>query len=223
MNLRHETKHEIIKSDMLILRQRLSCIMEKDPHAINGIYEIRSLYFDTPGDKALREKIDGVGVREKFRIRLYNKDSNYIVLEKKSKIYNLTRKEQAVLSKEEAEKIAKNEYDFLIEKENPLFRELYLKMKNENLRAKTVIDYTREPYIFRAGNVRVTMDYNIRTSLSSTDFLNFSSSAVPVCDDAVILEIKWDEFLPDIIKNAVSLDRGQAFAFSKYAAGRTYI
>ena len=223
MNLRHEAKHEIRKSDMLILRQRLSCIMEKDPHAINGIYEIRSLYFDTPGDKALTEKADGVSVREKFRIRLYNRDLSYIVLEKKSKIYNLTKKEQAVITKEEAEKIAKNEYGFLIEKENKLLRELYVKMKNENLKAKTVVDYTREPYVFRAGNVRVTMDCNISAALSSTDFLNFSVPTVPVPDDKVILEVKWDEFLPEIIRNAVSLDRGQSFAFSKYAAGRTYI
>lgn len=223
MSFRHETKHEIRKSDMLILRQRLSCITEKDPHAINGIYEIRSLYFDTPSDKALREKTDGVNVREKFRIRLYNRDLNYIVLEKKSKIYNLTKKEQVVILKEEAEKIAKNEYDFLIENKNPLLRELYVKMKNENLRAKTVIDYTREPYVFSAGNVRVTMDYNISTALSSTDFLNFSLPTVPVPDDRVILEVKWDSFLPDIIKNVIQLDRGQSFAFSKYEAGRTYI
>ena len=82
---RHEVKHEISKSDMLILRQRLRAVMSPDIHAVNGVYEIRSLYFDTPDDKALREKLDGVNVREKFRIRLYNNDKAMIRLERKFK------------------------------------------------------------------------------------------------------------------------------------------
>ena len=64
---RHEWKHVLNIGDLLILRQRLRAIMESDPHAIDGKYQIRSLYFDNLDDKALREKIDGVNMREKFR------------------------------------------------------------------------------------------------------------------------------------------------------------
>lgn len=69
---RHEWKHILTYSDMLVLRSRLSAVMQPDPHAVDGKYMIRSLYFDNAEDKALREKIDGVNHREKFRIRYYN-------------------------------------------------------------------------------------------------------------------------------------------------------
>jgi hypothetical protein len=86
---------------------------------------------------------------------------------------------------------------------------------------KTIVDYTREPFIYPAGNVRVTLDYNIRSGLRCTDFLNADCVTVPVTD-AIILEVKWDGFLPDIIRDAVSLSDRREGAFSKYAACRIY-
>ena len=83
MQFRHEVKHEISHYDMLILRQRLRAVMKPDSHAVNGRYEIRSLYFDNLDDKALREKLDGVNIRAKYRIRLYNHDPSIIHLERK--------------------------------------------------------------------------------------------------------------------------------------------
>ncbi len=223
MGLRHEVKYEISLSDMLILRQRLSHIMKNDSHATNGVYEIRSLYFDTDSDKALREKTDGVNMRSKYRIRLYNRDTGFIVLERKSKINNMTKKDSVRITEAEARRAAVGDFDFMLEDERPLLSDMYIKMKNEGLRAKTVIDYTREPFVFPAGDVRVTIDYNIRTGLSATDFLNFELPTVPACGQTAVLEIKWSEFLPDIIKDAVHLDGRKADAFSKYAAGRVLI
>ena len=80
MDFRHEWKHEISYSDLLALRARLPAVMAEDPHADNGKYEVRSLYFDNLGDKALREKTDGVNCREKFRLRYYNGDISFILL-----------------------------------------------------------------------------------------------------------------------------------------------
>ena len=92
MKYRHEWKHEINYADMLTLRTRLPAVMHRDGHAINGAYQIRSLYFDTLSDKALREKIDGVDIREKLRIRYYNGDTSFIVLEKKEQEERALRK-----------------------------------------------------------------------------------------------------------------------------------
>ena len=92
IHYRHEWKHELNYLDLLTIRQRLQAIMEPDPHAVGGKYLIRSLYFDNPDDKALREKVDGVNMREKFRIRLYNGDASMIRLEKKSKRSGLCQK-----------------------------------------------------------------------------------------------------------------------------------
>ena len=85
MDYRHEWKHEINHSDLLVLRQRLRCVMKPDPHAIDGKYLIRSLYFDDASDTALREKLDGINIREKYRIRYYNGNTDVIHLERKSK------------------------------------------------------------------------------------------------------------------------------------------
>lgn len=223
MKYRHEWKHEISYGDMLVLRQRLSAIAVHDTHAINGRYMIRSLYFDNASDKALREKLDGVNAREKFRIRLYNNDSSVIHLEKKSKINNMCLKESAALTKEQAAEIVNGNYDWMRESGILLIEELYGKIMSQGLRPKTIVDYTREPFIFAPGNVRVTIDYNIRTGMGCTDFLNPGCVMVPAGESPIILEVKWDEFLPDIIRDAVQLGNCRTGAFSKYAACRIYI
>ena len=222
MKYRHEWKHEINYADLLTLRMRLSAIMQTDSHAINNKYEIRSLYFDTPTDKALREKLDGVNYREKFRIRYYNGDTSFICLEKKSKINGLCAKISCPLSKEEAQMIADGSTAWMHICDRPLCRELYAKMISQRLSPKTIVDYTREPFIYPAGNVRVTIDYNIRTGYYNTDFLNPNTLTLPTPEAPYILEVKWDEFLPDIIKDAVSIPARHASAFSKYAQCRVY-
>ena len=219
---RHEWKHVLNTTDLLILRQRLRAIMERDPHAIDGKYHIRSLYFDNLEDKALREKIDGVNMREKFRIRLYNCNSSLINLEKKSKKNGLGTKYSAKLSAEEAQKIVDGEIDWMLQSENSLIQELYCKMRYQGMRPKTIVDYIREPFIFRPGNVRVTLDYDIRTGLHSTDLLNPDAVTIPAGDAPLLIEVKWDEFLPSIIRDAVSLPNRRVGAFSKYAQCRVY-
>ena len=221
MKFRHEWKHEINLSDMITLRQRLSVLMQHDVHAKDGKYHIRSLYFDDIYDTALREKIDGVNLREKFRIRYYNLDTSQINLEKKSKINGLCSKISAPLTAEQAEKIANGDILWMRESQHPLICELYSKMRC-GLAPKCVVDYMREPFVFSAGNVRVTLDYDICTGLRCTDFLNPQLATVPISHSPIILEVKWDEFLPDIIRSAVCIDGRRAAAFSKYAACRIY-
>lgn len=222
MKYRHEMKHEINYLDMLTLRQRLAAVAKRDVNTTDGRYEVRSLYFDNADDKALREKIDGVNRREKFRIRYYNGDTSYIKLEKKSKINGLCLKEGARLSREQAQAIVDGDWGWMMKSGVPLIEELYTKLKKQGLRPKTIVDYTREPFVFAAGNVRVTLDYNIRTGLHTTDFLNSSGVTISAGDAPIILEVKWDEFLPDIIRDAVRLENRRAGAFSKYAACRIY-
>ncbi|MCH5317836.1 MAG: polyphosphate polymerase domain-containing protein [Eubacterium sp.] len=222
MDFRHEWKHEINVSDMISIRHRLCAVAKPDSHAINGKYLIRSLYFDDPTDKALREKIDGVNQREKFRIRYYNGDTSLIHLEKKSKWNGLGHKDTAELTAAEAQSIVDGDIDWMPSSERPLVQELYSKMKSEGLRPKTIVDYIREPFVFAAGNVRVTLDYNIRTGLRCTDFLNTDCVTIPAGDAPIILEVKWDGFLPDIIRDAVQLNGRRVSAFSKYAQCRIY-
>ena len=221
-NFRHEWKHEINASDAVAIRHRLGAVAKRDSHAVDGRYEIRSLYFDNLEDKALREKIDGVNMREKFRIRYYNHDLSFIQLEKKRKCNGLTGKESVILTKEEAQKIAEGNYDWMICSERSLLVELYSKVLSERLIPKTIVDYTREAFVYAPGNVRVTLDYNIRTGLGGTDFLNPDCVMIPAGEAPMILEVKWDAFLPDIIRDAVQLTGRRTGAYSKYAACRIY-
>lgn len=103
MKFRHELKYAVHIADYYLLRNRIKFLMQADPNAgENGTYIIRSLYFDNPEDKALREKLDGVSKREKFRIRMYNGDEGFIRLEKKSKQNGLNSKESDIITKAEA-------------------------------------------------------------------------------------------------------------------------
>ena len=219
---RHEWKIEITPADRIAIRQRMRAVAKPDKHAKDGKYLIRSLYFDNAADKALRENIDGVNMREKFRIRYYNGDASVIHLEKKSKINGLCNKLSAPLTAEEAQNIVDGKLDWMANDSRALVRELYAKMRAQGLRPRTIVDYDREPFVFGPGNVRVTLDYNIRTGLDCTNFLDVNCTTVPAGDAPIILEVKWDEYLPDIIRDAVQLPGRRANAFSKYAQCRVY-
>lgn len=222
MEFRHEWKHEIDASDFITITQRLKAVAKPDIHGNEGDYRVRSLYFDNPADKALREKLDGVNKREKFRLRYYGDDISYIRLEKKSKWNGLCSKELTQISKENADKLLSGEYRWMKEEQSPLIGELYSKIMRQGLRPKTIVEYDRKAYIYEPGNVRVTLDYHIRTGMLRTDFLNRHSVLIPVRDTAVIMEVKWDAFLPEIIRDAVQLKGRFSSAFSKYAVCRVY-
>ena len=188
----------------------------------NGKYHIRSLYFDDAKDTAFKDKINGVNMREKFRLRYYDDDVSYIRLEKKSKINGLCNKTATVLTVWETQKILSGDLEWMMESDVPLVRELYLKVTTKGLCPKTIVDYQRDAFIFPAGNVRVTLDYNIRTGINCVDFLNPECVTIPVSGKPIILEVKWDEFLPGIVRDAVQLEGRKNAAYSKYAASRVY-
>lgn len=219
---RHEWKHRINYADLLILRTRLRTVLQPDSHGVGGRYAVRSLYFDDPWDTALREKLNGTDRREKFRIRYYDGDTSLIRLEKKSRQGGLGEKQAAPLTAQEGQAIVDGRLEWMPESAHPLVRELYFKMTARGLRPKTIVDYTREAFVFPPGNVRVTLDYDIRTGLRCTDFLNPRCVTIPAGDAPLILEVKWDAFLPEIVRDAVRLSGRRAAAFSKYAACRVY-
>lgn len=223
MNARHEYKHSLNYADYKVLKGRLSAVLPHDGNTdANGEYAVRSLYFDTPGDKALREKIDGVNNREKYRIRRYNNDPDFLRLEKKSKIHGLCYKQSVPMTKEEFEAVMKGDLSWMVQDKRPLIAELYSKMRGQQLKPKTIVDYMREPFVCAAGNVRITLDRDIRTGLFSTDFFNDALPTVMAGDEIVLLEVKYDAFIPDFIVSLLQLEHRRASACSKYALCRIY-
>lgn len=220
MKFRHEYKHQINLADIYGLRTRLSAVAKHDSHADDdGTYFIKSLYFDNYADKALREKQDGVNKREKFRIRYYGADTSFIRLEKKSKINGLCSKESSPITADECQKIIDGDFEFLLKSEYELMQELYVKMKYQLLRPKCIVAYTRECFVYPPGNVRVTIDMNICGSNNIKEFLNPNLQFLQLFHSTV-LEVKWDEYLPQIIRDCVQVKGRRSASFSKYAAVR---
>ncbi|WP_066457765.1 polyphosphate polymerase domain-containing protein [Anaerotruncus rubiinfantis] len=219
-NFRHEYKHYINYADYLSLRQRLRQVAARDRHAgPNGSYTVHSLYFDNLDNKALREKLDGVNHREKFRIRYYNSDTSFLRLEKKSKHNSLGCKQSAVITPEECGRILSRDIEWMQSDRRELVMELYRKIRCQLLRPKTPVVYDREAYLYPAGNVRITVDSRIRMGLSCADFL-FPDAPCILAKSPMILEVKYDAFLPDLIGSIVQERNRQSSAFSKYAACR---
>lgn len=221
---RHETKHELRYIEYLTIRSRLQVVTGHDVHAgADGTYGIRSLYFDNYRDKALREKIDGVNEREKFRIRYYNGNTEVIHLEKKSKFNGLCNKLSANITRKQVEELLRENTETLYDSKEALLIELYTKMKSEQLRPRMIVDYIREPYVYAPGNVRITFDRNIRTGLNPECFFDWDCPTVPADKtDTVLMEVKYDDYMPDIIRMCIQENERQQEAFSKYASCRKY-
>ena len=223
VTLRHEFKHQISPGEDLVLSQRLRKLFPHDKYAgPGGSYRITSLYFDTPYDSAYREKLDGVDNREKFRLRYYGTDTSFIRLEKKFKRKGLCGKRSVSLIQDQAEKILRGDYEFLLKSADPLLIELYSKIRGKGLRPKTIVCYDREAFVYAPGNVRITLDRNLYTGLGSIDFLNTEIKGIKAMDSSRVLEVKYDEFLPELVRMAVQVPGRQAGACSKYALCRRF-
>jgi hypothetical protein len=220
---RHELKHPINALDACALRTRLHALMRVDAHAdFSGRYFVRSLYFDDEKNSALQEKQDGLDNREKFRIRMYNMDQSFILLEKKCKRMGLSKKFSCRLTPDECRMLISGQTDFLRESGSGLMRELHAKMTGQGFLPRVIVDYTREAYVHPLGNVRVTIDSNIRLSYQVEQFFQADPPTVPASGE-LILEVKYDRFLPDMIADILQLGSRSAHAFSKYAAARTFM
>ena len=223
IRLRHEFKHQVSPPEDLVLSGRLRRLFAHDAHAgPDGSYRITSLYFDTPYDAALREKLDGVDRREKFRLRYYGEDPAWLKLEKKFKVNGLCGKRSARLSRDEAERLLAGEDGFLLRREEPLLRELYSKLRGGGLAPRTAVCYDREAFLYFPGNVRITLDRNLRTGLSSLDLFRPKRFALKPLAGSTVLEVKYDAFLPELVRMAVQVPGRQAAACSKYALCRRF-
>lgn len=84
------------------------------------------------------------------------------------------------------------------------------------------MDYTRESFVYAPGNVRVTLDTGIRTGISSTDLFSDTPVVKTNSEPVIIMEVKYDAFLPYIIQSLIQLPNRRVTAFSKYAVARVF-
>lgn len=223
---RHELKYIISEGEYRILSRRLKSALAQDAYAKKngGEYHIRSLYFDDPFDSAVTEKISGIQVRDKFRIRIYNHSDKTIKFERKHKDGPYIQKSSLTLTREECDSLLAGEHRFLLKRSEPFAKQLYGIMQTKHLQPRVLVDYTREPYVYPIEDVRITFDKNIRTAMRNTDLFDPHVPTYPVIDleNAMILEIKFNRYLPTYVQSLVQLGASQHVAASKYVACRRY-
>ena len=221
--MRHEIKSRLHPAEAAALLVRLRAVMQRDPYARpDGTYDIHSIYLDTPTRTALNEKQVGMPVRHKYRIRYYNDNRFFFRLERKSKVGQLCDKVGCTLTRPEIDRLMAGDILWMPACDRPLVRELYLKMRTELMQPSVQVHYNREAYVYGPGNVRVTLDSDIRTGLWDTDFLSPNQPRPRTqSDDFVLLEVKFDSYLPEIIRD-ITCCQCRPMGFSKFEACHSY-
>ena len=188
-----------------------------------GAYNIRSLYFDDYDNRCFYENENGTDPREKFRIRIYNHSTDRIVLECKRKERGKTLKTSCSLTLEQTKLLMHGKYLGNIADQHPVLQKLTCEMMTRKMQPVVIVEYDRSPYVYKNGNVRVTLDYNISSCSAVERFLDKEIPKRPVMPlGQTILEVKYDEYLPDFVYNQIQLHNLRQTAFSKYYICRKY-
>lgn len=213
IKLRKELKYNITNKDFYIIKRNLDNLIKKDPNCRGDYYTISSIYFDDYKKTSYNQVKNGISNRWKYRIRFYNYDDSYIKLEKKHKINGLTNKTSIRISREILNNILNNKIK--VEEDNEyLLNEFIIKTKKDLLRPVICIEYDRVPYIYKLGNVRITLDYNIRYTSKYNDLFNENKKTYYLNDK--ILEVKYNELIPDFIRYKLELNYLEQISFSKF-------
>ncbi len=221
---RHEYKYVCDAMQNAVLKTRARAILKRDEHVgFDGFYRIRSLYFDDLEDRCYYENEGGIGERDKYRVRIYNGNISRITLEKKSKVRGMTLKIQNRISREQCRQLMAGMIPLVSEDMTDCLKQLLTEMRMKNMRPKVIVEYVRCPFVERNGNVRITFDEAISSSNEIGRFLEQELILRPVMERGWgVLEVKWDEYLPDYIKNALQLGTLSWSSFSKYYLCRRY-
>jgi len=223
MKYRHEYKYVVSESQIAVLKSRIEKLLIPDPNATNGGYNIRSVYFDDYDNRCFYENENGSDPREKFRIRIYDHSDSKITLECKRKERGKTLKTACPLTKEQCELILSGGIPKVSSDNNPLLNKLIIEMLEHKMKPVVIVEYDRIPYIYREGNVRITFDRNLCSSEETKDFLkDFVPKRAVMPKGYHLLEVKFDEFLPDQIYRALNINGLTQTNYSKYYLCRKY-
>lgn len=221
---RHENKYICSAQELVLAESRLKSLMAPDSHTNEeGIYQIRSLYFDDYSNTCYYENENGTDPREKFRIRIYNGDASHIRLELKKKNSGKTLKLSCKLTEEQCSELMAGRALPVTNSNPPVLNKLLLQMKTKLMRPKVIVEYSRTPFIYERGNVRVTFDRNISSSSAYNSFLDSKIAVRPIMPASFhILEVKYDEYMPDFIYKNLQLQNLELTTFSKYYLCRKF-
>lgn len=214
---RNEWKYFISWKEYDTIRRRMERVFQRDRHAENGGYMIRSLYFDDYWNSAYEEKIMGVHARKKYRIRIYDCSDRVISLERKKKQGSHIYKESARLTRPEYDRIRNGDYAFLMNHPQQLCREFWYECAVNLMRPKVIVDYEREPFVMEEGTVRITFDAHVRAASPGLDIFTREIPSYEAVDpDKLVMEVKFTEFCPRLVQELLPSGEHEFSAISKY-------
>lgn len=220
--IRQEKKFLIGTTDRYRLNNCLKQVLMPDEHNGQNGYIVRSLYFDTLYNKDFQDKEDGIELRRKIRLRVYDPKDNLAVLEMKQKEGNNQQKRSLTLKKEDAQEIIKGNYSALLKYKEEFAKECYGIMNMYLYRPKAVVQYNRKAFIAKENNIRITFDTNVIATESSFDIFSENLNMYPVFNkDNTILEVKYNGFLLSYIKDILDNVNKSELSVSKYCLART--
>ena len=219
--IREEKKFLISIEEFVKKSHILQQFMMQDEHNGTHGYLIRSLYFDTPFDDDYFEKTAGIECRRKIRLRIYDTDNNFAMLEMKQKQGACQRKRSLKISRDEAERMIRGEYSILLSYEEPFAAEIYGLMQKKCYRPKTIVEYHRKAFIAKENKIRITFDNQIVSTESHFYLFSKKLNMNPVLDPYdVILEVKYNGFLLSYIKEMINNIDKSELSVSKYCLAR---
>jgi len=202
---------------------RLDNMLKRDEYCKNQKYIITSVYFDDYKNGAYMQKINGDSVRYKYRIRFYNNDTTFLKLERKSKVHQMTQKLSARLTPDEVKEIYNGNYEFLKDKEEDIFKDFYIKLSHGLIKPKVIVKYERIAFVHPVGDLRITFDYNVKTSNNQVNIFDENIAYVPAMGaDETIMEIKFNGVIPDHIRSIIQTANTMQSSSSKYVYSRKY-
>lgn len=222
---RAEDKFLCNEAEMRILQARVGAVLKADSNQNDEFgYAVTSLYFDDIADSCLKDTEAGVGLRQKYRIRIYNHSLRTIKLEVKYKRYNRVHKKSASISREQMETLISGRCieDAAPAPDSPITL-FNAAISQRGLRPKVIVEYDRKAYVFQSGNVRITFDRNVRANRDVERFGNPNLHFEPVRDINNVLEVKYDEFLPGFIAQLLEMGNMNQSSFSKYRMCREQV
>ncbi|OEU68313.1 MAG: hypothetical protein BA863_00650 [Desulfovibrio sp. S3730MH75] len=221
---RNELKYLISNIEYHALVNRLEHVLAPDYHgAPRKGYFIRSLYFDSHDDECLYEKQSGLMFRQKFRLRIYDTQTDSVKFEIKNKHNNQIFKETATISRDSAYRLIDGDHDELLKYNNPILNRAYKRFSEKIYRPKVVIDYVRDAFVFDFFNTRITFDKDLRSNNTDFDMFSDDLHTVPVIlEGKQIMEVKYESVLPEYIHKMIQVTAAERAAVSKYVLGRRY-
>lgn len=214
---RHELKYYISREEKQAMIHRLGGLLQKDVHGGENGYSIRSLYFDDYRYQSYEDKIAGTFHRKKYRIRIYDYSDKVIKLECKEKQGSYIYKEAVTLTRQETDRILQGEYGFLLAKEKELYKRFYVECMSSRMRPAVIVDYEREAFVMEQGDVRITFDDHVRSCWMGYELFDKNLPCYEIFEpETLIMEVKYTEFLPEVVRRCISPENAQSMAASKY-------